>query len=248
MADNGTVKQGPERKLAKDELSGEQVRVAAALKDTFLRAVSHDLRSPLASILGFSMTLQRQPDMPQAQREEIIERIVNGAERMDRLITDLLDLDRLSQGIAELEVEEVRLKSMVTAVVDQTDTGDRPVTINVEDVEIQADGSKLERILENLISNAARHTRSGTPIEVSASKGEEGVLIEVSDSGGGVDDEFKESIFQPFERGSVSPRTPGTGIGLYLVSEFARLHGGRAWVEDRPGGGSRFRVFLPAVA
>jgi signal transduction histidine kinase len=104
----------------------------------------------------------------------------------------------------------------------------------------------VERIVENLVINASKHTPSGTAVRVSVRRQGEGVLIVVEDEGSGVPDYMKEAIFRPFERGTDARRnSAGTGIGLSLVSRFAELHGGRAWVEDRAGGGSSFRVFLP---
>ncbi len=110
----------------------------------------------------------------------------------------------------------------------------------------EVDGPKVERIVENLIANAVKHTPPGTEIEVSVAQRDGGVLITVDDRGLGVGEEEREAIFDAFTRGegAVADR-PGTGIGLSLVAQFTALHGGRAWVEDNPGGGASFRVFLP---
>jgi signal transduction histidine kinase len=103
--------------------------------------------------------------------------------------------------------------------------------------------------VENLLVNAAKHTPPGSPVGLRVDRAEGGVRITVEDRGKGVPDHLKESVFRPFERGPGKlAHAPGTGIGLSLVARFAELHGGRAWVEDRPGGGASFRVFLPAVS
>jgi two-component system, OmpR family, sensor histidine kinase MtrB len=108
------------------------------------------------------------------------------------------------------------------------------------------DGAKVERILENLLHNALRYTPSDTPIWIRLGRSDGGAVITVEDEGPGVPDELKVAMFESFRQGpNRSAHSPGTGIGLSLVARFAELHGGRAWVEDRPGGGARFRVLLP---
>ena len=103
----------------------------------------------------------------------------------------------------------------------------------------------LLRIVENLLANSMKHTPPGTDILVRAAPADGGVELAVADSGPGVPAESREAVFELFTRGN-STHAPGTGIGLSLVAQFAALHGGRAWVEDAPGGGADFRVWLPA--
>jgi signal transduction histidine kinase len=109
------------------------------------------------------------------------------------------------------------------------------------------DPALIERILENLVMNAIKHTPAGTAIWVRASHVKGQLHIKVEDAGGGVPDELKTRIFEAFEQGEVPMHSPGTGVGLSLVSQFAKLHGGRAWVQDRRGGGASFRVVVPAT-
>ena len=107
------------------------------------------------------------------------------------------------------------------------------------------DGPKVERIVENLVANAAKHTPQGCPIWVRVEAVPEGALIVVEDAGEGVPPDIREAIFEPFRQGANRRGdSPGVGIGLSLVARFAELHDGRAWVEERPGGGSSFRVLL----
>jgi two-component system, NtrC family, sensor histidine kinase HydH len=108
------------------------------------------------------------------------------------------------------------------------------------------DAPKVERIVENLVVNAAKHTQAGTTIWVRVQRQRGGVLLLVEDEGPGVPAQQREQIFQPFQQGrNVADHAPGSGIGLALVDRLANLHGGRAWVQERPGGGASFRVFLP---
>jgi signal transduction histidine kinase len=114
-------------------------------------------------------------------------------------------------------------------------------------VTVSLDPAKVERIIENLLANAARHTPEGTPVWVRVEQPPGGgVLLAVEDAGTGVPAELRDSVFEPFRQGPDTPtHAPGVGIGLTLVARFAELHGGRAWVEERPGGGSSFRVLIP---
>jgi signal transduction histidine kinase len=103
----------------------------------------------------------------------------------------------------------------------------------------------VERIVENLLANADRHTPPDTPVWIRTTRHNQGVLITVEDAGAGIPPQLRASLFEPFRQGPEHPRhAPGVGIGLTLVARFAKLHGGRAWVEERPGGGSSFRVLL----
>jgi signal transduction histidine kinase len=112
---------------------------------------------------------------------------------------------------------------------------------------VLADAAKVERIVENLLANAARHTDPGTPIWVRVGPGARGALLCVDDAGPGIPASQRESIFRPFQRGpGGGTSAPGSGVGLALVAQLASLHQGRAWVEDRDGGGASFRVLLPA--
>jgi signal transduction histidine kinase len=114
---------------------------------------------------------------------------------------------------------------------------------------VPVDASKVERIVENLLANAARHTPPDTTIWVRVGPERGGVLICVEDDGPGVSDTLRDTIFEPFRQGPHAPsHSPGVGIGLSLVAKFAELHGGRAWVEERPGGGASFKVYLPGAA
>jgi signal transduction histidine kinase len=121
----------------------------------------------------------------------------------------------------------------------------RQVDVDAGRVAVAVDAPKVERMLENLLSNAARHTPPDSHIWVRVTAEDGGAMLVVEDDGPGVPDDMKKAIFEAFQRGSDAAGLPGTGIGLSLVARFAELHGGRAWVEDRPGGGASFRVFLP---
>jgi len=130
-------------------------------------------------------------------------------------------------------------------VLDEADLPDTyPISFESEPSTAAVDAAKVERIIENLLFNATRHTPEGTPISLSVRPAEGGVLIRVEDEGPGVPAEMREIIFEPFRQSELHP-SRGAGIGLSLVASFAEMHGGRAWAEEGAGGGAVFLVFLP---
>jgi signal transduction histidine kinase len=236
--------------LAHEQAAAEHLRALDDLKSGFLQAVSHDLRTPLSSVLGIALTLERsRGDLPSDDVDDLIGRLTANARRLDRILGGLLDLDRLARGIVEPRRERVDLADLVAGVVQQTMEellGDHPVQVDLAPVEIAVDAAKVERIVENLLVNASRHTPPGTQIWVRVQPRPRGALVTVADAGPGVPPEHRDGIFQPFHRGpSQSTHAPGSGVGLALVAQLADLHGGRAWVEPRYGGGAAFQVLLP---
>jgi len=215
------------------------------LKNTLLHTLSHDLKEPLTAILGAASTLERlDHTLEEDERKHLLQTLVGRTKGMNTLLTDLLDLDRLDQGIIEPRRFPVDLGHLTRELVAQTDAlRGRTVTFEAPRVLANVDAAKVERMLENLLSNAARHTTSGAQIWVRVESAKDGALLVVEDDGEGIPDDQKRMIFEAFRRGSST--AAGSGIGLSLVARFAELHGGSAWVEDRPGGGSSFRVFLP---
>jgi two-component system, sensor histidine kinase and response regulator len=246
-----------EAKLAEEQLAraldaerdaAQRLRALDDMKNTFLQAVSHDLRTPLAAILGLAVTLEREDiDMEAGEAQDLAARIAKNARKLDRLVADLLDMDRLAQGIVSPKLEYVDVGDVVRRTVADSEAVDRErLSTDIRRVLIPVDASKVERIVENLLANTARHTPSNAHVWVSVREHETGALIKVEDSGVGVPADLRESIFEPFQQGPDAPQhSPGVGVGLTLVRRFAELHGGRAWIEERVGGGSSFQVFLP---
>jgi PAS domain S-box-containing protein len=236
--------------LDRERAAAEHLRTLDELKSGFLQAVSHDLRTPLASVLGISLTLQRGRTLiSQADTDDLLARLAANARRLDRILTGLLDLDKLDRGIVELRRELVDLASLVAGVVSEAseELDAHPVSLELLPIQVLADAAKVERVVENLLANAARHTDPGTPIWVRVEPLDRGALLCVDDAGPGIPAEQRESIFRPFQRGPAGATyAPGSGVGLALVAQIASLHDGQAWVEDRAGGGASFRVLLPA--
>jgi PAS domain S-box-containing protein len=226
--------------------AAERLRGLDEMKNTFLAAVSHELRSPLTSILGLALTLERQ-SLSASDQADLLGRLAMNARKLDRLLKDLLDIDRLSRGIVTPKCRTADLSAIVRRTVESLDVlGERSILVRAEPVVLFVDPPKIERIVENLVMNAVRHTPPEVAIWVKVWAEDGGAVIAVEDDGPGVPIAIRREIFEPFRQGpTASAHSPGTGIGLSLVAMFAELHNGRAWVEDREGGGASFRVFLP---
>lgn len=247
----GTWQDITERRETEDALreSLDRLRAAADVKDAVLTAVSHELRTPLTVVFGAASTLEREdvrndPDLVR----ELVARLLVQARRLATLITDLLDLDRLRRGVIEPHRREVEVLGLCRRAVGAVDAAHHRVSVSGRRFVAAIDAAQTERIVENLVANAARHTPPGTPIWVRAVPDGDAAHIVVEDAGPGVPDAAKASVFDVFWRGRASDHAPGAGVGLSLVARFAELHGGRAWVEDREGGGASFHVLLPAPA
>jgi two-component system OmpR family sensor kinase len=229
--------------------AAHRLRALDDMKNTFLEAVSHDLRTPLTSILGSALTLeQTELELPRDDALDLVHRIAANARKLERLLGDLLDLDRLQRGIVSPQRRTVNLAELIEqGVADTENPRGRAIHVEVEPIEVSVDAAKVERIIENLVSNAIRHTPPEASVWVSAAGQDGGVLLVVEDDGSGIPDDLKTEVFEPFRQapGSAVEHSPGVGVGLSLVKRFAELHGGQAWVEDRAGGGASFRVFLP---
>jgi K+-sensing histidine kinase KdpD len=231
------LEQAADRLLALDEM-----------KNMFLDAVSHELRTPLAAVLGIALTLQR-GDVVLSREDhlDLVSRLAANARKLERLLSDLLDLDRLTRGILRPNRHPTEVAALVRRVVENSDfLVNHIVDVDAAPISASLDGPKVERIVENLLANTARHTPAGTHVRVRITARDGGIVLTVEDDGPGIPEELRESIFQPFQQGpNRNPHSPGVGIGLSLVARFAELHGGRAWVEEREGGGASFHVFLP---
>jgi PAS domain S-box-containing protein len=222
-------------------------RQVERLREDILSAVSHELRTPLTAVLGFAVTLQ---ERHRALSEEAIDGIVRelaaAARRLERLLADLLDVERMRRGLVPLARQPADVGGLVERVLAATELDGRRVTVSGEPLVARVDAAKVERMVENLVTNALKHTPAEGPVDVLMRAEGADLHLVVADRGPGVADEFKEAVFETFNRGpSVLSPTPGTGIGLALVARFAAVHGGRCWVDDNPGGGASFHVVLP---
>ena len=237
--------------LDTEKEAATRLRSLHEMQNSFLQAVSHDLRTPLTSILGCALTLEGSLDNGQISREDehdLVGRIATNARKLHRLLTNLLDLDRMSRGIVAPNRDDVDVTQILSSVLEES--ADRHAPDRAHD---RASGST--RTSTPPRSSGSSRTSSRTPSATRRPARRSGsarpataesVLIVVEDAGPGIPEEFRDSIFEPFRQGNeVVTHNPGVGIGLSLVTRFAELHGGRAWVEERDGGGASFRVYLP---
>lgn len=226
----------------------ERLEEATAVKSAFLRAISHELRTPLTVIRGSTQLLREQADrLTRDQRRQIESRLDANARRLERLVADLLDVDRLLRGTMEAATDPVDLAEVVADVLEHLDPGDRPVTLEATPTVVAGDRPELERIVEALVGNAFRHTPPDTAVWVWVTPHEDDGVLVVEDAGPGIPEELRGRLFEAFEQGeqAAAAAEPGTGVGLALVDRLVRLHDGTVNAEDRPGGGARFVVRLP---
>jgi two-component system sensor histidine kinase KdpD len=218
------------------------------LKTALLRAVTHNLRTPLASIKA-SVSGLRQPEAAFAEedRAELLAEIEEETDRLDRLVTNLLDASRLEAGSLKLSSHPHDLAELLAAVVDrlQARLGDRTISIEIPDdlPPVACDYAQIDQVVTNLLENAMLHTPPGTSITARATSLNGAVRVEVIDCGPGVPLAERERLFRPFERGQT--RAPGSGLGLTIARGFVEAHGGKLWLDDAPGAGARFVFTLP---
>jgi two-component system sensor histidine kinase KdpD len=217
------------------------------MRTALLAAVSHDLRTPLASIKA-SVSSLRQTDVEWSEADEadLLATIEQNADRLDALIGNLLDMSRLHTGSLQPFLRPTAIDEVAPVAAGGLDDSLR-LEMAVPDgfPLVLADPGLLERVLANLFSNALRFSPAGRPPDLHAFCEGSTVRLEVADHGPGVPDELKERIFEPFER--VGDRHPGVGLGLAVARGFAEAMGGRIGAFDTPGGGLTVRVTLPAA-
>ena len=216
----------------------------------FASDVSHELRSPLTTLATtVGVLASRREEMPGAGPGRPRPAHAD-VERFQRLVEDLLEISRFDAGVAELHLEEVSLAELVRRAV--ASVGGPPVELGpgavADGLAIQVDKRRMERVIANLVENAAHYGGGATRVIVDA--GHNVARVAVEDEGPGVAPEEREAIFERFFRGSAAGQRrgggQGSGLGLALVAEHVRLHGGRVWVEDNPvGTGARFVVEIP---
>jgi two-component system sensor histidine kinase KdpD len=240
--------------LARDALQREVVETQALrrsddLKTSLLRAVSHDLRSPLTAI-GAAGEALASPTLTAEEREQLAAAVVGEAARLSQMVDKLLDLSRLQGGAAAPRAEWCSVEEVLRAAIEETPHAPGwSVGIDPELPLIRADGAQLQRAFANLLENASRHGGEH-PIAVRARAVGHRVLVRIVDRGPGVPEREHVRIFEPFYRSAAADADAhaGSGLGLAVVRGFVEANGGRVWVESLPGQGATFVVELPLAA
>jgi K+-sensing histidine kinase KdpD len=227
-----------------------QVTVIVDQERTDLQeAVAAEVRRPLTSILGLTLALKH-ADTSSPDGREMVRQLATNARKLDRLVGEMLDVDRIVSGTFTPNRRRTDLEAMVRRVVeDSPDLANRDVRIETEHVAAEVDPGLTEQMVETLFANASRRTGPGNTVWVKVTSSEHGgAVIAVDDTGTDIPTGLRHAMFEAMQEHHSTERQAKGSTGLCLLSRLAELHGGRAWVEERPGGGSSFRVFLPDVA
>ncbi len=217
------------------------------LRSSLLSSVSHDLKTPLAAILGSAGTLLERGNLLKHEDSvELLENIQEEGERLSRLIQNLLEATRLESGAVKVNKEPVPLEEVIGSALERLEKllHQREVKINIPDdlPSVPMDPILLEQVFINLLENGAKHTPPTSEMGVSATLQDESVMVTVSDQGPGINKNDADHLFEKFYRGSSST---GAGLGLAICKAIVSAHGGRIWAENKMGGGALFRFTLP---
>jgi two-component system sensor histidine kinase KdpD len=234
-------------RLIADAQAGAVRVKAEEMRSSLLSAVSHDLRTPLAAITGAASALRDAKLMDGDARSDLLETVVVEAERLERLVANLLEMTRLHSGAVALQRAWMPLEEMVSSALARLENpiGERVVHVDLASAPLVfVDPVLFEQVFVNLFENAAKYTPAGTPIDVDAHRGEGTVVIEVADRGPGLVGGTEQQVFEKFYRGA-HPGVRGVGLGLPICKAIVEAHGGTIGAENRPDGGALFRITLP---
>ncbi len=229
----------------------EELRRLSALRADFVSLVSHELRSPMASVIGSARTLeQRWRELSAEQRESFLAVIAHETSRLADLIGDVLDTSRIEAGTFSYSFEDVDMARLVRDSAAAAEHGQDEVAVEAVVREplpaVRGDRDRLRQVLVNLIDNAVKYSPPGDRVRVEAEQTDGRVVIEVRDRGPGISPEHQRLIFEKFGRANVPEHAkPGTGLGLFIARSIAEAHGGALEVRSAPGRGATFRLSLP---
>ena len=231
-----------------ERLSSEKSALVQAedARRALLRSVSHDLRTPLATIRAITSDLRDGAAHDERTRNELLELAGDEAERLDRLVANLLSMSRIEAGALQPVLQAAQLDELVTDRVRRLSRALRDVQVDTDvppDLPlVDADYTLLDQVITNLLENAVRHSPPRSTVRIAARKAGELVEISISDQGPGVPPEERDWIFEPFRTGTASR---SSGVGLAICKAIVEAHGGRICVTDALGGGARFTFTLP---
>ena len=235
-------------------LREDDKRLSESLRE-FIDSLAHELKTPLAAIIGLADTLLRKQDIDGSTRTRFLEKISDQATRLSSLLDDLLTLSSLETSTDALALEAVDLREPVAAALQDLvpvaeEKGLRlEIDVPVDSVTVQGEVKALRRLVSNLLDNAIKYTDYGGCIWLRLKADDGSCLIEVEDTGVGIEPENQEKVFERFFTGETngSLKRKGTGLGLALVKQIARIHGGDVTLVSTLGKGSTFIARLPLV-
>jgi PAS domain S-box-containing protein len=226
----------------------DRLAQAAQERAALLSSVSHDIRAPLAAIRMITEILEDRADaITDSQRDELIRRVRAEARRTEGVLTDLVSANRVGTGLEAPRRKRIDLGQLIYARARDFDGANHSIRVGElsGDLTMWADAAQLERIIDNLVSNAVTHTPAGTKIVIEAYEHDGYIELAIDDDGPGVPEEMRVRVFAAYVRGERAADRPGTGLGLFLVQQFAQFHGGSARCLVSERGGARFVVTLP---
>jgi two-component system sensor histidine kinase KdpD len=238
-------------RLARRALETEALRRSDETKTTILRAVSHDLRTPLTAIRASTDGLTTPSlELDADDRAALLATIAAEAKRLERLVGNLLELSRLEVGAAAPRLELWTIEDLVGRALAGLGAAAERVSVSIPDElpPICVDGTQIERVLVNLLENALKFSSPTDPVSLSAEHADGDVIVRVLDAGPGLAEQDRERVFEPFERGAEAGARTGAGLGLAIARGFTHANGGRVWAEAADSGGTSFVVALPAAA
>ena len=235
--------------LAREALEAETLRRSDTVKTAVIQAVSHDLRTPLATIEQALDGLEsRELELTDADRAGLLETIRAEHVRLKRLVENLLDLSRLQANATKARPELWTAEELIGQALDDLVDADRVVvTAPSELPAVRVDAAQIQRALVNVLENALRVSPPGETVSVRLTSTRKEILIRVTDHGPGIPETERERIFEPFHRVAGRPDEPGAGLGLAIARGFTEANGGRMWLESRGGQGASFVMALPLV-
>ena len=228
------------RRLKAEAADAEALAEADQLRTAILRAVSHDLRTPLASIKASATSLlQDDVDWTRGERDEFLTTIDEEADRLNALVGNLLDMSRLESGALDVAMRPVALEEVVSLALASLSepTGDVEVNVSERLPPVRADGVLLERVIANVVSNSLRYSPAGMRVRIEAGEVGPRVDLRIIDRGPGVRPDDRDRIFEPFQRLGDRASGPGVGLGLAVARGFTSAMGGDLSLDDTPGGG-----------
>ncbi|HEX5449080.1 MAG TPA: ATP-binding protein [Gaiellaceae bacterium] len=228
----------------------EELRRLSALRADFVSLVSHELRSPMAAVIGAARTLeQRWRELTPEQREAFLALIGDETTRLAALIGDVLDTSRIDAGTFTYRFGEVDLVALVTDAVSTASVGQDEVPITVDAAfgvpRVRGDADRIRQVVANLIDNAVKYSAAGEPVDVRVGTTDHTVTVSVADRGPGIANEDQRLIFEKFGRVASGSSKPGTGLGLFIARSIAEAHGGTVEVSSSLGRGATFTLKLP---
>ncbi len=237
-------------RLGKDAIEAEALRRSDSIKTAVLQAVSHDLRSPLTAIRVAAESLQSPTlSLDEADRAALLETVRLEANRLERVVANLLDLSRLQAGAAHPNRELWSVDELLSRALDQLGPSSSRIELSLppDTPVLEVDALQVERALVNLLENSLKFSPPEEAVHVRVTTTRKEVIVRIVDRGPGLPEAELERVFEPFHQAVAPEELRGTGLGLAIARGFAEANGGRVWAESQPGQGASFALALPVV-